>query len=134
MSTNFNKQKFINHWIDSSDSNYRTMGNLLDKKEYSWALFMGHLVIEKLLKAYYVKVHNNFPPLIHNLVRLAELSNLELTKEQQIDLVSLTTFNINARYDDYKDSFEKKCSLDYTIKWIDKIKEMRKWIKTLLEK
>lgn len=28
-------------------------------KRYNWALFAGHLMIEKLLKAYYTKLHGD---------------------------------------------------------------------------
>ncbi len=48
-------EKIIDYWTESSGQNYTTMTNLLKSKDYSWALFIGHLVIEKLLKAHYVK-------------------------------------------------------------------------------
>jgi len=63
------------------------------------ALFVGHLVIEKLLKAYYVENMDIHPPLIHNLLRIAEKSKLELSEEQKDLLVTVTTFNIQARED-----------------------------------
>ncbi|NOX87231.1 MAG: HEPN domain-containing protein [Chlorobi bacterium] len=37
-------------------------------KRYSWALFIGHLMIEKLLKAYFVQKNESYPPYIHNLL------------------------------------------------------------------
>ena len=92
--------------------------------------FIGHLMIEKLLKAYFVKTKNSFPPYIHNLLRLAWLSDLKLTSEQRISLATITAFNINARYDDYKNSFYKKCTSQFTAEWIDKLKELRGWIKS----
>jgi len=45
----------VKKWKESSDQNYLTMQNLLKSRDYSWSLFLGHLVIEKLLKAHYVK-------------------------------------------------------------------------------
>jgi len=39
---------------------------------------------------------------------------------------------INARYDDYKNSFYKLCTDDFTKEWVTKIKECRLWIKTML--
>ena len=47
--------KIIDHWIDSSDKDYQTMVNLIHSGDFNWALFLGHLVIEKLIKALYVK-------------------------------------------------------------------------------
>ena len=42
--------------------------NLIKTHEYSWALFMGHLVIEKLLKALYVKRLLKHPLFSHDLL------------------------------------------------------------------
>ena len=108
------------------------MEHLFEKKDYHWALFIGHLVIEKLLKAYYIKNVNDQPPYIHNLLRLAEKTTLQLSEEQKDFLVTVTAFNIRARYDDYKLAFYKICTQEYTEKWINEIVGFRKWIKKLL--
>jgi HEPN domain-containing protein len=127
-----NKDKLIKYWIDGSDDDFETMVVMFDSKRFSWSLFIGHLMIEKLLKAYYVKVKSDYPPFIHNLLRLAEKAGIELTDEQKEQLVTITAFNINARYDDYKMSFKKQCTPEFTAEWYNKIKELRPWIKTLI--
>ncbi len=83
-----NVKKIIAHWIESSDRDFKTMNILFNNRDYPWSLFVGHLVIEKLLKAYYVKKINEHPPLIHNLQRIAEKSGLKLTEEQKSYIVS----------------------------------------------
>jgi len=128
-----NTERIINSWISSSDENYDTMLDLYASKRYSWAMFLGHLCIEKLLKAYFIKVNGDHAPLVHNLLRLAELANLNLNDEGRIDLSTLTTFNLNARYDDYKQSFNKKCTKEYADFWIDKIQYYQLWIKELIK-
>ena len=127
-----NKDKLIKYWIDGSDDDFETMIAMFDSKRYSWSLFIGHLMIEKLLKAYYVKVQSDYPPFIHNLLRLAEKADLKLTDERKEQLVTITAFNINTRYDDYKMSFKKQCTPEFTAGWIDKLKELRPWIKKLI--
>ena len=94
--------KIFKHWIETSDDDFNTMLVLFRSKSYHWALFMGHIAIEKLLKAYFVKTHQNHAPFTHNLYRLAELCGLEISEEQAEWLFKITTFNLNARYDDYK--------------------------------
>jgi len=49
------KERIINYWIESAENDFKTMNDLYQTKNNSWALFMGHLVIEKLLKALFVK-------------------------------------------------------------------------------
>jgi len=100
MDSQFDKAIIINHWIESSENDFKAMIDLYQTKNYNWALFMGHLVIEKLLKALYIKSKNEFPPLIHDLRRICEKANIELDYTQQVLLDSISRFNINARYDD----------------------------------
>lgn len=128
----FNKEKLIAYWVASSDDDFETMMDMFRAGRNSWSLFIGHLMMEKLLKAYYVNSKAGYPPFIHNLLRLAEKSGLKLSKEQKEQLVTITAFNINARYDDYKLSFKKLCTPEFTNEWIDKLIMLRKWIKTLI--
>ena len=127
-----NIDNYITFWIESSDKDYKTMSDLYNTKNYHWSLFMGHLVIEKLLKAIYLKEKQQHPLLIHDLRRLAEKSGLSLNDEKINLLDSISRFNINARYDDYKQSFYKLCTPDFTKEWIDNINKLRQWIKELL--
>ncbi len=123
------KSELIKYWIDSCERDFKAMQDLFLNKDYHWSLYIGHLVVEKLLKAYYVKKVDNNPPFIHNLIRLAEKSDLDLTEEQKDFLTIVTTFNIRARYDDYKSAFYKTCTKKFTEKWINEIKGFREWIK-----
>lgn len=132
MDENLDKEKLIRHWIDSSDQDFKTMEDLHQTKNNNWALFIGHLVIEKLLKALYIKEKGEFPPLIHDLRRIYEKAGIGLDVEKQVIFDSISRFNINARYDDYKQSFYKLCTDDFTEEWIEKIKGCRIWIKTQL--
>jgi HEPN domain-containing protein len=70
-------------------------------------VFLGHLVIEKLLKALYVKRLQKHPVYSHDLLRLAKKIDVELPSGYDEWLDEITTFNLNARYDDYKQSFHK---------------------------
>ena len=128
------KKKIILYWMESSDNDYDTMMVMYQSKRYTWSLFIGHLMIEKLLKAFFAKVKGEYPPFIHNLLRLAELSGLELTEDRKVDLATITAFNINARYDDYKKSFYKKCTPEFTQYWVNRLTELREWLKIHIEK
>ena len=51
-----------------------------------------------------------------------EKCDLELTDDQKMFLTTVTAFNINARYDDYKMSFQQKCTPEFTATWIGNLK------------
>ena len=124
----------MEYWLKSADSDFDTMRVLYENKKNTWSLFIGHLVIEKLLKGLYAKNNEDSPYAIksHNLLQLAEKCNLELTEEQVEKLQIITQFNISARYDDYKESFNQKCTDEYTVEQIKNIEEVREWLKSLL--
>jgi HEPN domain-containing protein len=127
------KEAMINYWVQTANRDYKTMMNLFKSKDYHWSLFIGHLVIEKLLKAIYVKNVDNNPPRIHDLLRLAEKAQIHTTEVQKDTLDLITTFNMNARYPDYKQSFYKKCDYNFTMNSIGKIKELKIWLLLILE-
>lgn len=129
---NIDFEKIVNHWITTSDDDFNTMEMLFISKSYGWSLFLGHISTEKLLKALYVKKFNEHAPFTHNLYRLAELIGLELSDEHADWLDEITSFNLNARYDDYKKEFYNLCTPQYTETWIKKIKVLRIWIKEKL--
>ena len=124
----------MQYWVNSSDEDYDTMQVMFKNKKNTWALFLGHLVIEKLLKGLYSKQNKENPYTIksHNLLALAEKCNLDLTNKQIEQLQIITQFNISARYDDYKENFKKKCTYVYTLEQVKNIEEVRKWLKKLL--
>ncbi len=104
------------------------MQNLLKSKDYSWALFIGHLVIEKLLKALYVKKHQKYAIFTHDLLRLASKAEVTLNEELEEWLDDISTFNLNARYDNYKQDFQRLCTKEYTDLWTERIEKIRLWL------
>lgn len=122
------KDEIITYWLNSSDIDFQAMESLFKNGHYVWSLFVGHLVIEKLLKAYYVKTVDNEIPYSHDLLNIAKKANLILSEEQEDFLDEATTFNIKARYPDYKNRFYKKASEKFTEEQIVNIKEFRLWL------
>ena len=123
-------EELVKYWIESSDRDYESMLKNFETKQYTWALFIGHLMLEKLLKALYSKKNtdNPYPPL--NII--AEKSGLELDEKTTKILFTCNSFNISARYEDYKNEFYKKCTETYTKEQIKNIEEIRKWLKEKL--
>lgn len=128
-----NKQEIIEFWITSSDDNYKSMLNMLKAGEYMWALFIGHLVIEKLLKAYYLKISGGDVPRTHDLLKLAVTAGMEINETMKDNLQYITLFNIETRYEEYKREFHKKCTRKFAHDSITKIKGIRKWLKEKLK-
>ena len=126
-----NNIDLMNYWFESSNNDFDTMEVLFKNHKNTWCLFLGHLVIEKLLKGLYAKNNPENPvaPTIHNLILLSQKANLEVPNNLREKIQIINTFNISARYDDYKKSFAEKCTNDYTAEQVENIKEVQKWLK-----
>jgi hypothetical protein len=61
-------------------------------------------------------------------LRLANKIELVLTEEQEEWLDEISTFNLNARYDNYKQDFQKKCTKEYTTEKIYRVENIRLWL------
>lgn len=128
------KDEHINYWVESAEHDLETSETLFHAKKYDWALFIGHLVIEKLLKAIFVKNNENkIPPKLHNLVRLAELSHIEIDDNKKILLDKINDFNLEVRYPEYKNELYKTCTKEFAEENIRYIKELYQWLKSLIK-
>ncbi len=125
------RDELVKYWRETAEHDFITMENLFASGDYVWCLFVGHLVIEKLLKACYVKYVDINYPRIHDLTRIADRIGFKMTSEQREKLDDITGFNIEARYPSEKYNFYKKATQAFTVKALENIKEIRQW---LLEK
>lgn len=50
-------EKHVDYWLAQSDNDLPVAESMLEKGYYTWSLFIGHLVLEKIIKAIYVKEH-----------------------------------------------------------------------------
>lgn len=91
-------EKQIQHWRDSSLEDLEAAQVLINKKHIRQGLFWAHLTLEKMLKAHVCKQTRDLAPRIHNLVRLAELTGLELDKDVVDFLSDTNDFNLEGRY------------------------------------
>ena len=114
----------IKYWITISENDIPVMEHLFESGDYSYSLFMGHLVLENILKANCVKIIEESPPRIHDLYKLAALSTLEFSEDQLTFLINVNAFNIEARYLEEKLNFYKICTKEFTYEYICKIKEL----------
>ena len=122
----------IAYWVEESERDKAAMHSLLENRHYTWALFAGHLVLEKLLKAVYVKNVGLQVPRIHNLLKIARTCGLQMSDEQEEFFLEVTTYNIKTRHPDYKKSFQRKAGEEFTLDRIARIEEIQKWLREII--
>ena len=128
----FDIDKTISYWLESAKYDLGVAHAMLKTKKYPYALFMGHLALEKILKALVVKKTRTHAPFSHSLPYLLERSGIKMPEPMQVRLSEFMEFHIEARYPDASRVFYKKCTKGYTEARLKEIKEAFKWIKTRL--
>ena len=122
----------IEYWVKIAEMDVSVMHHLFQSGDYNYSLFIGHLILEKILKAHYIKKHQETPPRVHDLVKIAKSTDLVFHEEQIKFLITINTFNIEARYPDEKLKFYKMCTKEFANENIIKIEELFKWLKSLI--
>jgi HEPN domain-containing protein len=128
----FDINKTVSYWFNGAKYDLSVANAMSKSKKYPYALFMGHLALEKLLKALVVKYTKAHAPLSHSLPYLAERSGVEIPEEILIKLREFMEFHFEARYPDETKAFYKKCTSTYTARKLREMKEVIKWIKSKL--
>ena len=131
-SSGFDVERIRDYWLVEAKESLQVADHLVEKRDYSYALFFGHLAVEKMLKALYVVRRRQHPPYKHNLLRLAELTEVELDNARTKILATITTFNIEAHYPGEKRAFRAKCTPEYTHGQMRVVKEAFAWLHSLL--
>jgi len=91
-------QKQIDYWQNGASEDLEIARELLVNGRFRYALFFAHLSLEKMLKAHVTRATSKTPPKIHNLVRLAEMTGLEITDEKMEWLRAFNVYQLEGRY------------------------------------
>lgn len=123
------KQEYIEYWKTAAEKDWEVVQNLFDKANYPHALFFAHLVLEKLLKAHFVKDNpSDYPPRIHNLVRLASQTQLSVAANDLLFLDKMNDYQMEGRYPDYQFLIFKICDRQHTETLLAEVEKIRLWL------
>lgn len=124
-----NIQKQIEYWINSAEDDIITANLLLQENRILHGLFFCHLVIEKAIKAHYVKVTKEIAPRTHNLIYLSEKAGIEFDEETQIFIGILMKYQLQGRYPDYSPILPNPVRVN---EYQNKTKALLEWLKMKL--
>jgi HEPN domain-containing protein len=121
------------YWIELAEYDLETAEAMFKTNRLLYVGFMCHQVIEKALKALITNIGAT-PPFIHNLSKLALLSNIldELDEDKADFLDLLDPLNIQARYPEQKEKVMASLNTRNCMEILDKTKELFEWIKAML--
>lgn len=124
----------VKYWVELSDYDFETAKAMLKSGRYLYVGFMCHQTIEKILKAYFIKINTESVPYSHSLSYLAKKAGLyesfSLAQKDFVDM--LEPLNIEARYPSHKEQLFKSLTKDKCAQILSKTKDLQKWIKEKL--
>ena len=128
------KQKHIDYWLKSADKDWEVLLYLMKGRKYIHALFFGHLYLEKLCKAVWVKNNrDNHPPRTHNLLKLLNEANVTLSENDQLFLVKLNKYQIEGRYPEDIEILYTITHKTVANEFIKNIKQIQQWLRKQLQ-
>ncbi len=129
----FDVDKTIKFWAEGAIYDLETGKSLLESKRYPYALFFGHLALEKILKAFAVKATAEHAPFTHSLTFLASKTGIGIPESILDKLAEYTEFHLESRYPDEKKDFYQKCTEEFACKKFAEIEEVYQWLIRRLE-
>jgi len=123
------KSDYIQFWKTSAEKDWEVAESLFEKGKNPQSLFFGHLVLEKLLKSHWVKDNpTDYPPRIHNLVRLAGNTNLNFAPDDLLFFDKMNDYQMEGRYPDYHFTIYKICTPKFTEEILNNVKRLKEWL------
>lgn len=123
------KDEHVKHWQQSANESWESAVFLASGKHFSLSLFALHLTLEKLLKALWIKESITDTPLYtHDLQRLCNELNLDISQEDFDFLTIVNSWNIRGRYPDYTSRLYRNTSAKYLKEQIEKVNKLKKWL------
>jgi HEPN domain-containing protein len=106
---------------------------MFERGHFDYGLFIAYVVLEKLLKALWVKGHSRAIPLrILPLHRLAKETQLEFSKETMNYFRTLNRLAEEILYPDYKRPFHQKYTPEFAEQNLKRIQEIAAGLKQKL--
>lgn len=119
----------VKNWIDSAFYDLETAEHMFRTERYIYTVFMCHLSLEKIFKAKVEEQINKMPPKVHDLLYLAQMTNLSLPEDIEKFLAEVSNLSIVTRYPgDFQQAF-KDFSKERSESILIKAKEVFQWIK-----
>lgn len=112
------KIRDIAHWIKLSDYDVETAKAMHKAGRYLYVLFCCQQAVEKRLKALVVRTTDEFPPKLHDLIRLLDLTKINLEGSQRLFLRKLTNYYIETRYPEEMAELGRRVTSELSVRYL----------------
>lgn len=122
----------FNLWIEKAKESLDDAIHSFKSHRYGLTAFCCQQALEKILKAAILKLKNQRPRKIHDLLPLARESGLELPEDYFTEIAKISKFYFLVRYPDISRKFF--ATPEIAKDTLEKTKEVYQWIENKLKK
>ncbi len=119
-------------WADQARYDLETARAMLDSGRFLYVLFCCQQAMEKMLKAIIAKQTNEFPPRLHNLMRLAATASIKLSPERAQFLREISSYYIQTRYPEELQEISSELDKRIAQDSYERTREVFKWFEQML--
>ena len=119
-------------WLKQAEYDLSAAERMLESNLPAHATFTIHLALEKILKAYYVKLKKKTPPKTHSLLFFAGELSLDISEPDFSLLEELEGMGVEARYPPDLDNTLRDLPPERVYSTLQRAKLVFTWIKTEL--
>lgn len=117
------KEEHIKHWLKSADEDMKDIVVLFNNERYVKALYFGHLYLEKICKAVWVKYNDeNIAPYTHNLNKLLAGIDTGLSVDDLDFLEEVNNYHLEGGYTEYLENLIEATNKEFAEDFIKRIK------------
>jgi HEPN domain-containing protein len=124
--------KELNRWVEQAMYDLDTARSMLESKRYLYVLFCCQQAVEKMLKALITKHTQELPPRLHQLVRLADAAELEVTKGRKRFLRELSAYYFQTRYPEEITEMAQQVKPKTAELILKQTEEVIKWLESMM--
>jgi HEPN domain-containing protein len=120
-------------WADQARYDMETADAMLKAGRYLYVVFCCQQAVEKAIKALIVRRTGEFPPRVHNLVRLAEVAEIESDGERIRFLGELSGYYIQSRYPEEIKTVGSAVTAELAREVLGKTEQIVTWVLSIRE-
>jgi len=118
-------EKHVQYWTTSAQEDLETAEFLVGSGRSRHGLFFAHLALEKTLKAHVCKHTEEIAPRMHNLLRLTEMSNCDLSESHKEFLARFDRYQLEGRYPEF---WPARIDREKAYRELHQAKELLQWL------
>lgn len=126
-------EKDIKYWVNLSEYDIKTANAMFKSRRYLYVLFTCQQAVEKILKALVTKNTKQFPPKTHDLLKLIELSKINIDDTRKEFLSKLSFYYIETRYPQEIAKIAKDINRKTALEYLKNTKALLRWLKLKLK-